>query len=97
MKWQPIETAPRNGTWVLLWRGPSRFGTRDPMVIGCYCPDDDGKPAWVWPKGPFDPFTEDGQEEARLNIELNDIYEEGECADGFTHWMPLPEPPPTND
>lgn len=95
MNWQPIETAPRDGSWVLLWRGESTYGRWTPIVIGRWLEDEDS-PAWVWPIEVFDPYTDDGRAEAEADIENGDHFESAEGQGGFTHWMPLPEPPPTN-
>ena len=84
-KWQPIETAPKDGTAVLLFGGqPDRHSD---YTCG-YCDDALDLPskcvvAWweaydgalgYWRCGSYD----------------NGVY--GEWEDP-THWMPLPEPP----
>ncbi|MGI9292383.1 MAG: DUF551 domain-containing protein [Pseudomonadales bacterium] len=64
--WQPIETAPKDGTWVLL--GGCEFG----YIIQTARWYDWGVQGWEW-----------GDYSNR----------------GFkpTHWMPLPEPPKTDE
>lgn len=62
--WQPIETAPRDGTEVLLfWKGGG---------CGVYHFNHYGN----WDDGDYSSHMTD---------------------DDFSHWMPIPEPPETND
>ena len=83
-EWQPIETAPKDGQWITLWR-PSveKFYDRSPIVYGRWLDD---SAAWSWPcQSEYDPWAR----EERANQLLNeDFY----FCDLFTHWMPLPEP-----
>ena len=65
-KWQPIETAPKDGTWILL------YDEQDVIEVGWWesfdCPGGGAMIGW--------------------------------CVDRVTHpthWMPLPEPPETDD
>lgn len=77
MEWQPIETAPKDGTIVLLWgewageiNGQSGIDTMD---IGSFIDgksDYDGDDWWLLVTG--------------------DAYA---CWMRPTHWMPLPPPP----
>ena len=91
MKWQPIETAPKDGTWVLL--------------IGGKTDEDDGsyKKARVNKARPVVAFYVEG----RIYWDgPNLIYQDepywafsfwnGDWRSGYdnpTHWMPLPTPP----
>lgn len=76
-EWQPIETAPKDGAWVLLYSPDERERERgDPAVqVGCWGSSGYNRNNhWVY--GP------EGHEHAHRH----GFY-------GATHWMPLPEPP----
>lgn len=79
--WQPIETAPRDGTLIDAWRDSSRetvywgFPPHDCGEMGAYCDSDwhsIKQPGWIC--STFGEFV-------------------GGKHDPFTHWMPLPRPP----
>ena len=88
--WQPIETAPRDGTAVLctwVWTHPVTGQTHwsGEMHVLAYVPDwhGAGRGAWVL-NGDFP-----------AHFEPDGIHETPPTAYGApTHWMPLPEPPP---
>jgi len=86
MEWQPIKTAPRDGTWVDLWREtPGAYGS--PRVTARWEDDID---AWVWPDDQCNLWTERGRAKAeRMICREENYFDRG----SFTHWMPLPEPP----
>ncbi|MBN8243287.1 hypothetical protein JF546_09720 [Nitratireductor aquimarinus] len=83
--WRPISTAPRDGTWIHLWRGPASLGIRSSMVTARWCDFGDGEAAWMWPDYTYDPFNEEGRREAYEEIEKGNCFETLE----FTDWMPL--------
>jgi hypothetical protein len=77
-EWQPIETAPKDGTWFLAARrgeGPDQYeiGAYDPLMFAEYVEVEAGlfrkemRPSYDW-RG-FNNFRR------------------------MTHWMPLPTPP----
>ena len=77
MKWEPIETAPKDGTPILLW---CLYENKYGEVLGPYFwvgpPQDDYdvSPGWY-------PTQDDGDFDGLASDETP------------THWMPLPEPP----
>jgi hypothetical protein len=76
-EWQPIETAPKDGTVVLLCRVTGRRGPE--VHPGAWCPDEvgDGDYPWLfWEK-----------------LNASQVKPNGWDADIPTHWMPLPAPP----
>lgn len=81
MEWQPIETAPKDGTRIMLWRGFINSGLWAEMVIAQWFNDE-----WVWPDQRDNPSTHG-------NWSDDDMLDGYASAHGFTHWMPLPEPP----
>jgi hypothetical protein len=85
--WAPIDTAPKDGSWIQLWREPEkRIGDRAPLVFGRW---HDEYESWVWPDQPhYDPFTERGIERANRDIEAGNAFR----TDAFTHWHPLEKP-----
>lgn len=83
MTWQPIATAPKDGTPVQLWRPPAAVGRWSCRIHAKWHAFEDGG-VWVWPS------------EGYYNIEDTDWIDTGEffeTVDEFTHWMPLPPPP----
>ena len=81
MKWQPIETAPRDGKCILI-HGESEPGTEGGRSLDCWSgntavaawwgAENDGKGAWIcYMSLPCDP----------------------EACFEPTHWMPLPSSP----
>lgn len=79
-EWQPIETAPKDGTWFLTCRAGEEhkqfmyeIGCYDPYMLPEYIEVDGGlfrkemKPGYEW-------------------TGFNNFHR-------ATHWMPLPEPP----
>lgn len=81
MKWQPIETAPRDGTAVLvmrdIWPGTKsgraeECNGHNTYVAEWWADEHDGAGAWI----------------CYMNA-----FHESECPIEPTHWMPLPAPP----
>lgn len=90
--WKDITSAPKDGTWILLWRRPTTFGNWDSIVLGRWS---DGASAWCWPDTDYFPFTDYGLVEANYLVEIGNCYEDRK---NFTHWSeanaPMPAPAP---
>lgn len=72
--WQPIETAPKDGTKILV------FTIRGDIELS------------GWYELKHDVFDE---VEGGLYRKRQETYAKGWNGNHPTHWMPLPEPPPT--
>ena len=87
-EWRPIETAPKDGTWIIAYRPSKGVGYLDRVVLVRW---DEEVSAWVWPDEAFDVYEDDFQD--RVNAESFgdriDPFEDN----SFTHWMPLPAAP----
>lgn len=77
MDWQPIETAPRNGTVILLSRGHD--------VYAGWWSGSDNWPWWIIDD------TKESDEVMPGFIEPNGLKDEGQLAPRY--WMPLPKGP----
>lgn len=83
VRWQPIETAPKDGTPVLAYREPSFYGRSSPLHFVAWNHEAN---AWIWPDDTYNPYIEDEYWEAYGS---GDNFEDTK----FTHWMPIPTPP----
>ena len=87
--WQSIESAPKDGTWMQLWRTPEPEKSpmdSTPLVIGRWSDEEE---SFVWPDDQcYDPFTEHGKAKADQMVESMQTYASNE----FTHWKPLSAP-----
>lgn len=91
-QWQPIETAPRDGTEIILYKQPNKQCNAPFWVIGkfvsryellpyeqCYkedCCGDCPEP-----------------EDFEIKVLVTSWNHKDISSTGFTHWMPLPKPP----
>jgi hypothetical protein len=87
LKWQPIETAPKDGTEIDVW---CRFGDGGGHRV----------PDAYWSDKPFGYEGPRGYEQLRGWAAANEGYDgcdhwvgDIEEGDTVTHWMPRPAPP----
>lgn len=86
-EWQPINTAPKDGTWFIAYRGPASLGTGDRHAIVRW---HDELEDFIWPDAPFDIYNGDVDQRDNFGMFVVSIYE---SRGTFTHWIPLPPPP----
>ena len=82
MEWQPIETAPKDGTLVLVYNTLNN-GTitsiNGKIAVARYGHPHDGLEESLWEYGTY--YSEDSKDN------------QGSYLISATHWMPLPQPP----
>lgn len=81
--WQPIETAPKDGSIILAYRPPAKHW-RGERLIAVIWNDEMGE--WIWPEEPHDEYS---------IVAYHKAVDDGDtCSSNrFTHWRPLPVPP----
>jgi len=77
-EWQPIDSAPRDGTRLLLAEGRL-------FSAGSWCSFMGGEPRW-WTDNPV-AFAEPDEQHANYDFAFDEYVKHP------THWMPLPTPP----
>lgn len=77
MEWIDIDSAPKDGTQVLLLIAPKW------VAAGAWIPGEGGDIRWPWK---FVDFTHDGEP-------FFNGAPHGDQSGGPTHWMPFPAPP----
>lgn len=81
-----FDSAPKDGTWFLAYRGPSGLGSWNRYVVVRWHDEFDD---FVWLNTPFDIFTDDIDQK---NDSGGFKYFPYEGKGSFTHWSPLPAP-----
>lgn len=82
-EWKKIDTAPKDGTQVLLWA--DMWEMTWGVQMGYFC---DAKQRWETSEGAVDANDDDFDPD-------DEVFDES-CIDmnlGPTHWMPVPAPP----
>jgi hypothetical protein len=82
MEWQPIETAPRDGSEVFAWMRGSLVPVAVYFVSREYLEEEYG-----------DPYYMEAGWYYSLGYPFDDALPEYPLDDYLTHWMPLPDPP----
>lgn len=86
--WQPIQSAPTDGTWFLAYRPSADVGVWNTVVAVTWSGDAED---FVWPVDTYDAYSPpDLSETDGSGWFVADVYE---GLGSFTHWMPLPNPP----
>lgn len=86
-EWKTFDTAPKDGSWFLAYRGKAKIGTCDRLVIVRWSDD---LSDFIWPDKPFDIYEDDIDERDGNGYYVIQPY----CGGGtFEFWMPLPKPP----
>lgn len=85
-EWQPIETAPKDGSHVLLF---TKYG-----IVECFYVPEEVSAEYFDEYGPetFSPFWSGFNDAVEIEIRTNS-WAGQENHGPATHWMPLPEPP----
>jgi len=81
-EWQPIETAPKDGTSILLHNNIA-LGIKGKKAKEC---DDTNTVVGAW-------WANEGEEEEGEWICYMSMVRDPNCPFDPTHWMPLPNPP----
>jgi len=81
-EWQPIETAPKDGTRVFLWRGYPKFGSCWAEMVAAEWHDGE----WCWPDPRQNPSVYG-------DWSYDDLAEGYAATEKFTHWAHLLPPP----
>lgn len=85
-EWRPIETAPKDGTKIVIWNKRYAFC---PIAAWHNSESDDEADGWS-----FDDWNSPCGSVADGFVGYNEDIEAGLMP---THWMPLPEPPRQNE
>ena len=90
--WKPIETAPKDGTWIIVYGLDSR-GTE--ISLSRWEGYDGSRMEVV--RTEFDPVTGNkiAEHSELVSYERGDWHREVAGRLNPTHWMPLPKPPQT--
>lgn len=92
--WRDISSAPRDGTWIELYRPKAFLGTHAPIVIGLwheFMDEADSSGSWTWPSGIYDAINDPDGALSQIEDDLEYWYSEE-----FTHWRPITLPDAPN-